>query len=86
MEKRFRQQSADQVWRNIPPETIDMLGKPETYTGAAAAKARESPEVPRLTSRRSHHAEVRNKHQTCSNQQFFYPLAMPPHFLNTRIL
>jgi adenylosuccinate lyase len=29
------------VWRKIPPETIDMLSKPETYTGAAAAKARE---------------------------------------------
>jgi adenylosuccinate lyase len=29
------------VWRKIPAETINMLGKPETYTGAAAAKARE---------------------------------------------
>jgi adenylosuccinate lyase len=29
------------VWRRIPPETINMLSKPETYTGAAAAKARE---------------------------------------------
>ena len=29
------------MWRKIPPETIDMLGKPEIYTGAAAAKARE---------------------------------------------
>jgi adenylosuccinate lyase len=37
----LRQQSADQVWRKIPPETISMLGQPETYTGAAAAKARE---------------------------------------------
>jgi adenylosuccinate lyase len=38
----LRQQSADQVWRKIPPETpIDMLSKPEIYTGAAAAKARE---------------------------------------------
>ena len=35
------QEKADQVWRKIPPETISMLGKPETYTGAAAAKARE---------------------------------------------
>jgi adenylosuccinate lyase len=37
----LQQQSADQVWRQIPPETISMLGKPETYTGAAAAKALE---------------------------------------------
>ena len=29
------------MWSKIPPETIGMLGKPETYTGAAAAKARE---------------------------------------------
>jgi adenylosuccinate lyase len=29
------------VWSKIPPETINMLSKPETYTGAAAAKARE---------------------------------------------
>jgi adenylosuccinate lyase len=28
------------VWSKIPPETINMLSKPETYTGAAA-KARE---------------------------------------------
>jgi adenylosuccinate lyase len=35
------QEKADQVWRKIPPETISMLGKPESYTGAAAAKARE---------------------------------------------
>ncbi len=27
------------VWENIPPETIQMLSKPETYTGAAATKA-----------------------------------------------
>jgi adenylosuccinate lyase len=37
----LRQQSADEVWRKIPSETIGMLGKPETYTGAAAVKARE---------------------------------------------
>lgn len=37
----LQQQSADQVWSKIPPETINMLSKPETYTGAAAAKARE---------------------------------------------
>jgi adenylosuccinate lyase len=38
----LQQQSADdEVWRKIPPETISMPGKPETYTGAAAAKARE---------------------------------------------
>jgi adenylosuccinate lyase len=37
----LQQQSAEEVWHRIPPETIDMLGKPETYTGAAAAKARE---------------------------------------------
>jgi adenylosuccinate lyase len=37
----LRQQSAEQLWSKIPPETINMLGKPETYTGAAAAKARE---------------------------------------------
>jgi adenylosuccinate lyase len=35
------QEKADHVWRKIPPETISMLGKPETYTGAAAVKARE---------------------------------------------
>jgi adenylosuccinate lyase len=29
------------VWRKIPPETISMLGKPETYAGAAATKALE---------------------------------------------
>ena len=34
-------QSADQVWSKIPLETIDMLSKPETYTGAAAVKALE---------------------------------------------
>lgn len=33
--------SADQVWGRIPPQTIALLAKPETYTGAAAAKARE---------------------------------------------
>ena len=37
----LKQEQADQVWRRIPAETISMLGKPETYTGAAAAKARE---------------------------------------------
>jgi len=37
----LKQEKADQVWSKIPPETITMLGKPETYTGAAAAKARE---------------------------------------------
>jgi adenylosuccinate lyase len=37
----LQQQSADQVWSKIPPETVNMLGRPETYTGAAAAKARE---------------------------------------------
>ena len=37
----LQQQSADQVWSKIPPETINMLSKPETYTGAAAVKARE---------------------------------------------
>jgi adenylosuccinate lyase len=37
----LQQQSADQVWKKIPPETISMLSKPETYTGAASAKARE---------------------------------------------
>ena len=37
----LHQESADQVWNKIPPETIDMLSKPETYTGAAAVKARE---------------------------------------------
>ena len=37
----LQQQSANEVWRKIPPETISMLGKPETYTGAAATKARE---------------------------------------------
>ena len=37
----LQQESADQVWSRIPPETIDMLGKPVTYTGAAAAKALE---------------------------------------------
>ena len=37
--------SFGQYFRNlseeIPPETVNMLSKPETYTGAAAAKARE---------------------------------------------
>lgn len=37
----LERESAQQVWSRIPPETIDMLGKPETYTGAAAAKALE---------------------------------------------
>ena len=37
----LQQQSADHVWSKIPAETINMLGKPEAYTGAAAAKARE---------------------------------------------
>jgi adenylosuccinate lyase len=37
----LQQQSADHVWRRIPPEMIDMLSKPQSYTGAAAAKARE---------------------------------------------
>ena len=33
----------DQAWSKIPPEpeTINMLSKPETFTDAAAAKARE---------------------------------------------
>lgn len=35
------QQSANRVWSKIPPETVNMLSKPETYTGAAAAKALE---------------------------------------------
>ncbi len=37
----LRQEAAAEGWSRIPPETISMLGKPETYTGAAAAKARE---------------------------------------------
>ena len=37
----LKQEQADQMWSKIPAETISMLGKPETYTGAAAAKARE---------------------------------------------
>ena len=37
----LRQEKADEVWSKIPAETIVMLGKPETYTGAAATKARE---------------------------------------------
>jgi adenylosuccinate lyase len=37
----LQQKSADEVWSKIPPETINMLSKPEMYTGAAAAKARE---------------------------------------------
>src|SRR3989344_6580262 len=37
----LQQESADQVWSNIPPETLFMLYRPESYTGAATAKARE---------------------------------------------
>ncbi|MFO1109007.1 MAG: lyase family protein [Bradyrhizobium sp.] len=37
----LKQESEDPVWGKIPPETISMLGKPETYTGAAAEKARD---------------------------------------------
>jgi adenylosuccinate lyase len=37
----LKQESADQLWSRIPAETVRMLGKPEAYTGAAAAKARE---------------------------------------------
>jgi adenylosuccinate lyase len=37
----LQQENADDVWRKIPAETIKLLGKPESYTGAAAAKARE---------------------------------------------
>lgn len=33
--------SADPVWSRIPAETLALLAKPETYTGAAATKARE---------------------------------------------
>ncbi len=36
---------ADQVWEKIPPETIQMLSKPETYTGAATTKAFEIAKV-----------------------------------------
>lgn len=35
------QESAEHVWRKIAPETLNMLSKPESYTGAAAVKALE---------------------------------------------
>ena len=35
------QEKADEVWSKIPADTIRLLSKPESYTGAAAAKARE---------------------------------------------
>lgn len=41
----LKQEAADDVWRKIPAETIAMLGKPESYTGAAAVKAREIAEM-----------------------------------------
>ena len=37
--------ATNQVWERVPPETIQMLSKPETYTGAATAKAREVAEM-----------------------------------------
>lgn len=37
----LQQQSDNQVWDRIPQETIDMLGKPETYIGHATMKAHE---------------------------------------------
>lgn len=37
----LHQQSADFFWDKIPQETICLLGKPETYIGAAATKAHE---------------------------------------------
>ncbi|MEK7639102.1 MAG: lyase family protein, partial [Patescibacteria group bacterium] len=37
----LEQESADQAWEKIPPETLHMLEKPAAYTGAAALKARE---------------------------------------------